>query len=251
MKVTRLNDIESLLEEQNTLSIDELCNKFNVSKNTIRRDIAELEKRGTIKKVYGGIMRNQNSMPEPFFSREIKNKLRKKEIAKRAASLIDDNDIIYIDSGTTTMHIVPYLAKKTNLTILTSNVYVINKALQYPQINVIGTGGTLYRPSNAFVGANVIHFLRDYNISKALLAATGFSLENGVTNTSPMESEIKKYLMANSKTRILLVDSTKENKVSLVTFAKLEDFDYVVTDKELEPAYETYLKEHGVTLISE
>lgn len=251
MKVTRLNEIETLLEEQNTLSIDELCDKFSVSKNTIRRDISELEKRGTIKKVYGGIMRNQNNMPEPFFSREIKNKVKKRDIARRASSLIEDNDIIYIDSGTTTIHIVPYLAKKTNLTILTANVYVINEALQYPQINLISTGGTLYHPSNAFVGANVLQFLQDYNITKSILAATGFSIANGVTNTSPMESEIKKYLIAHSKTRILLVDSTKEDKVSLVTFAKLTDFDYIVTDKKPDAEYEAYFKKNGIQVLTE
>ena len=78
MKATRLNDIETLLEEQNTISINRLCDIFNVSKNTIRRDISELEKRGTIKKVYGGIMRAQNNIPEPFSSREIKNNHKKK-----------------------------------------------------------------------------------------------------------------------------------------------------------------------------
>ena len=126
MKATRLNDIENLLEEQNTLSINHLCEIFNVSKNTIRRDIAELEKRGTIKKVYGGIMRNQTNIPEPFAAREIKNKTKKKQLAKLAANLVDDNDIIYIDSGTTTMHMIPYLAEKKNLTILTANVYKNN-----------------------------------------------------------------------------------------------------------------------------
>ena len=173
MKATRLNDIENLLEEQNTLSINHLCEIFNVSKNTIRRDIAELEKRGTIKKVYGGIMRNQTNIPEPFAAREIKNKTKKKQLAKLAANLVDDNDIIYIDSGTTTMHMIPYLAEKKNLTILTANVYVINEAFHYPQMNIIATGGTLYRPSNAFVGASVLQFLEGFNISKCFLAATG------------------------------------------------------------------------------
>ena len=202
MKATRLNDIENLLEEQNTLSINHLCEIFNVSKNTIRRDIAELEKRGTIKKVYGGIMRNQTNIPEPFAAREIKNKTKKKQLAKLAANLVDDNDIIYIDSGTTTMHMIPYLAEKKNLTILTANVYVINEAFHYPQMNIIATGGTLYRPSNAFVGASVLQFLEGFNISKCFLAATGISIENGATNASPMEGDIKKYLTSNSKTKI-------------------------------------------------
>ena len=79
---------------------------------------------------------------------KIKNKTKKKQLAKLAANLVDDNDIIYIDSGTTTMHMIPYLAEKKNLTILTANVYVINEAFHYPQMNIIATGGTLYRPSN-------------------------------------------------------------------------------------------------------
>ena len=249
MKATRLNDIETLLEEQNTISINRLCDIFNVSKNTIRRDISELEKRGTIKKVYGGIMRAQNNIPEPFSSREIKNKHKKKLLARLATNLVDDNDIIYIDSGTTTMHMVPYLSEKKNLTILTANVYVINEAFHYPQMNVIATGGSLYRPSNAFTGASVLEFLSGYNISKCFLAATGFSIENGATNASPMEGDIKKYLTANSKTKILLVDSTKINHVSLVTFAQLKDMDYIITDKDLPDEFKNYFHEYDVKLI--
>lgn len=250
MKATRLNDIENLLEEQNTISINRLCEIFNVSKNTIRRDIVELEKRGTIKKVYGGIMRNQTNIPEPFAAREIKNKAKKKQLAKLAANLVNDNDIIYIDSGTTTMHMVPYLAEKKNLTILTANVYVINEAFHYPQMNVIATGGSLYRPSNAFTGASVLQFLKDFNISKCFLAATGISLENGATNASPMEGDIKKYLTKHSKVKILLVDSTKINQVSLVTFSPLKDMDYIISDKKMPEDYETYFKENNVTLIT-
>lgn len=250
MKATRLNDIENLLEEQNTISINRLCEIFNVSKNTIRRDIVELEKRGTIKKVYGGIMRNQTNIPEPFAAREIKNKAKKKQLAKLAANLVNDNDIIYIDSGTTTMHMVPYLADKKNLTILTANVYVINEAFHYPQMNVIATGGSLYRPSNAFTGASVLQFLKDFNISKCFLAATGISLENGATNASPMEGDIKKYLTKHSKVKILLVDSTKINQVSLVTFSPLKDMDYIISDKKMPEDYETYFKENNVTLIT-
>lgn len=250
MKATRLNDIENLLEEQNTISINRLCEIFNVSKNTIRRDIVELEKRGTIKKVYGGIMRNQTNIPEPFAAREIKNKAKKKQLAKLAANLVNDNDIIYIDSGTTTMHMVPYLADKKNLTILTANVYVINEAFHYPQMNVIATGGSLYRPSNAFTGASVLQFLKDFNISKCFLAATGISLENGATNASPMEGDIKKYLTKHSKVKILLVDSTKLNQVSLVTFSNLKDMDYIISDKKMPEEYEDYFKENDVKLIT-
>lgn len=251
MKVTRLDEIKKILEEQNAISLTNLCERFQVSINTIRRDVNELEKKGLIKKVYGGITRNDNNAPEAFSTRKIRNSNKKQYIASLAAKLVDDNDVIFIDSGTTTMHMVPYLAEKNNLTILTSNVYVINEAFKYPQMNVISTGGTLYRPSNAFIGSPVLKCLKNYNINKVFLAATGFSISNGITNTSPMESEIKKYLVQNCHTKILLADSTKLDKISLVTFADFKDMDYFITDTPMPAEYKKYFQEHDITLITD
>lgn len=250
MKASRLSEIENLLEEKQTISINDLCDIFQVSKNTIRRDIVELQNRGLIKKVYGGIMRNTVYAPEPFATREIKNKTKKKIIAKLAAQLVSDDDIIYIDSGTTTMHMVPYLANRKNLTIITSNVYVINEAFQYPQIEVIATGGNFYRPSNAFTGVSVTEFLAKYNIAKCFFASTGFSIGSGITNTTPLEGDIKTYLSQNSKTKILLADSTKVDKISLITYAPLESMDYIVCDSPLPEKYNKFCKEHNIKLIT-
>jgi len=251
MKIDRLKKIEEILTESKSISIDELCSVLQVSKNTVRRDISELEKRGFIQKVYGGIMLNSNESPEPFAMREIKNQLQKKQIAKLASNLVNDGDVIYIDSGTTTMHMVPYLADKVNLTIITASVHVINAALCYNQLNVIATGGSLYRPSNAFVGASVINCLKNYNISKTFLAATGFSLENGVTNTTPLESEIKHYVTQRSHTKVLLADSSKIGISSLMTFCQLKDLDYLIMEQEpQQKEYFNYFIENNVKLIT-
>lgn len=249
MKINRLNKIEEILKESNNISIDRLCEIFEVSKNTIRRDIAELEKRSSIKKVYGGIMLKQNETPEPFAARQIKNQVQKKQIAKLASNLVADGDVIYIDSGTTTMHMIPYLADKKNLTIITASVYVINAAFSYEQLSIIATGGSLYRPSNAFVGSSVINCLKNYNISKIFLASTGFSIEDGATNASPLECEIKRYLTEKNSTKVLLVDSSKAGAVSLMTFCPLKDFDYFITDKEPSKEYVDHLQKNNVALI--
>ena len=113
MKITRIQKIRDLLTEKNSISIPELCEQFNVSKNTIRRDIAELDKEGFIRKVYGGIMLknvNNDKPLEPFTARENRNIDAKKAIARLAVSQIKEGDVVYIDSGTTTMHMVPLLA---------------------------------------------------------------------------------------------------------------------------------------------
>lgn len=249
MKIHRLNQIKDLLLESESVSIDKLCEVFEVSKNTIRRDVAELEKQGFINKVYGGVTLTRNNAPEPFALREIKHQAQKKQIAALASVLVDDGDVIYIDSGTTTMHMIPYLAEKKNLTILTASVYVINATLSYPQMNVIATGGSLYRPSSAFVGASVINYLKNYNIAKTFLASTGFSLSNGATNASPLECEIKQYLTEKSQTKILLADASKIGVASLMTFCQLRELDYLVIDQKPPQAYIDYFDKNKVRLL--
>lgn len=250
MKINRLNQIETYLQEAKSVTLDKLCELYNVSKNTIRRDVAELEKRGSIKKVYGGIMLNKQEATEPFESREIKNKAAKKAVAKAASKLVADGDVIYIDSGTTTMHMIPYLAKRENLTIITSNLHAITSAIPYATLNVIATGGVLYRPTIALAGSSVIEFLDKYNISLAFLASTGVSLTKGVTNTSPLEYEIKKYLIEKSEKTALLVDDSKLDVISLMTYCALADLDYFVTNKQPPQAYLDYFAAHQVTVLT-
>ena len=147
MKITRINNIQKMLEKEHSLSINHLCEVFQVSKNTIRRDIAELDKRGLINKVYGGITLKETDSIEPFTQRQSKNSLKKQRVAQLAASLVEDNDVIFIDSGTTTLHMIPYLLEKKNLTIITASVNVINAAISCATsktFNLIATGGTLY-----------------------------------------------------------------------------------------------------------
>ena len=251
MKINRLNKIEEILEDSDSISINKLCEIFDVSKNTIRRDIAELEKHGIITKVYGGIMlKHSTESPEPFATREIKNPSLKKQIARLAAELVCDGDVIYIDSGTTTMHMIPYLAEKKNLTIVTASVHVINLAAAYSQLNIIATGGSLYLPSNAFVGPSVVKCLNNYNISKTFLASTGISLENGVTNASPLECEIKRYLAQKNNMKVLLIDSSKIDVSSLMTYCEISDLNYLIVDKEPPAEYLTYLSQHNVKLLT-
>lgn len=250
MKFRRLSEIENYLNSVGNISLDKLCEVFSVSKNTIRRDIAELEKRGSIRKVYGGIVSTKKNTPEPFKSREVKNQKEKKIAAELACQLVHDNDVIFIDSGTTTMHMIPFLAARKNLTIITYNLHVIIAAMSYPNLNVIATGGELHREANSFVGINTINFLKNYNIAKAFLASTGISLTSGVTNVFPAEYQIKKYMMEAAPTSILMVDHTKINIASLMTYCRLEDMNYVVVDSPPPQEYIDFFAQNQIVLLT-
>lgn len=251
MKVERIHQIHELLKERKRISLDELCESFNVSKNTIRRDIAELEESGIIRKVYGGIVLKEAEITslEPFSAREIRNINEKKKIAATAAALVNDGEVIYIDSGTTTMHLLPHLAEKNFLTIVTASVYVLDLATRYSSLNVIATGGNLQSPIKAFVGASVVECIANYNFSKIFLASTGISIEHGATNASPLECEVKRKLVQKSCAKYLLVDNSKFDVASLMTYSELTNIDYIVTDKNPSEKYLDYFKQNDIELI--
>ena len=251
MKIERIHQIHKLLKEKKRISLDELCAIFGVSKNTIRRDISELEEDGIIRKVYGGIVLKEAEIKslESFSAREIRNIAEKQKICAKAAALVNDGEVIYIDSGTTTMHLLPHLAEKQFLTIVTASVYVLDLATRYTNLNVIATGGNLQAPIKAFVGAAVKECIRNFNFSKIFLASMGISIEHGATNASPLECEIKKELVKKSGAKFLLVDNSKFDVASLMTYSDLTDIDNVVTDKTPSEQYVNYFKENGINLI--
>ena len=251
MKLERIHQIHDLLKDRKRISLDELCRIFNVSKNTIRRDVAELEESGVISKVYGGIILKESKIIslEPFSAREIRNIDAKKQIAAAAAACVQEGDVIYIDSGTTTMHMIPHLAGKQLLTIVTASVYILEAATGYSNLTVIATGGNLQAPIKAFVGASVLDCIRNFNFTKIFLASTGISLEHGATNASPLECEVKQCLMQKSCPKYLLVDNSKFDSASLMTYGDLKDIDCCITNEQPLKKYIDYFKKHEVNLI--
>jgi DeoR family myo-inositol catabolism operon transcriptional repressor len=250
LKERRIKKLEAYIIDNERASIEELCSVFNVSKNTIRRDINELEKQGKIKKVYGGIILSDKKTTEPFESREEKNKDAKQIIAELASNFVEDGDIIFIDSGTTTMHMIPYLSEKKNLTIITNNLHVIINSLPYYDLNVISTGGTLFRRTYSFVDVNAVANLKKYNISKAFMATTGVSIAKGLTNSSSYEYDIKKYIVESCDKVILLADNTKLDRVSLTTYYDLKDIHIFVTNIKPDKEYLEFFNRHDIELVT-
>mgnify|MGYP000848137253 CR=1 FL=1 len=248
MKSKRINQIEEYVLNKNTVTLDTLTDVFNVSKNTIRRDIQELVKRGNIKKVYGGVAANSKLLV-PFNERQIKNSYAKSLIAKTASNFVKDGDIIFIDSGTTTLNMGEFLKDKNNLTIITNNLNFIINCIKYNNLNIISTGGTLNRKTNSFAGIDSLNLLKNYNINKAFMAATGVSLTNGITNSSPLESEIKRTAVRKSSEVFILADYSKFDICSLVTYCNLDDIDYLITNNLPPEEYVELIEKNSVELI--
>jgi len=250
LKVQRIQQIEEYIKSHGSASLDELCQQFDVSKNTIRRDIQELEARQIVKKVYGGVMVNDEKFLIPSISqRQVRMPAEKARIGQKAAEFVNDGDVIIIDSGTTTVHVIEHLQHKQNITIITNSIPALNAAALHPQLHVIVTGGDLLHSTNSLVGPEAIAMLKKLNANRLFLAVPGISLSKGITTHSRIEAEIKNAMMEVSEQIILLADHTKFETVSLVTFASLQEIDVIITDQATPPAYCHYCAEQQVQII--
>lgn len=247
IKEKRIKKIQEYVIEHQSASLDELVTVFDVSKNTIRRDVQELVDRGELKKVYGGVSVIHKKL-ESFEDRQVRNQQQKISISKKASSFVEDGDFIFIDSGTTTIEMFEFLKDK-NITIFTNSIDFIVRALPFENLNVISIGGMLERKTNALVNPRNMDLLKDYNIKKAFMASTGISLVNGVTNASPLESELKKTVVNRSAEVYLLVDQDKFDKYGLMTYCGLDEIDFLVTNEIPDDSYQDYFKKNGIQLV--
>ena len=248
MKVSRLNAIEQYVISHETVSIDELCEVFEVSKNTIRRDLNELELRGHITKVYGGVTASAPAASAPALLRPHLNATDKSLIGRMAAEEIADGDTIFIDSGTTTLCLLRYLVTKNRITIITHSLGAMSEAAKYENLSVISLGG-LYSPTtDSFVGLSTIDALASMRINKAFMGATGISPTAGMTNTTFLEAEIKRAVVQRADSVYCMADSSKLGREAIVTFCHLKDLTALITDREPPREYVALCRKENVRL---
>jgi DeoR family myo-inositol catabolism operon transcriptional repressor len=243
--------MEQYILDHGSSSLEELCQQFNVSMNTVRRDIADLVQRGHLKKVYGGV--SAGTRPPaviPISERSLRNDDGKQAIGKLAATLVQDNMSIFLDSGSTTMRILPYLAEKRNVTVITHSLMALYEAAKYPSLHVIALGGMYNYVTSSFVGANTLDELSKMAINLVFLASTGVTLERGLTNTTYFEVEVKQSVAKQNKNLVLMADHTKFGHDALLTFCSFEDLTAVVTDQPLPNSYMSVIHRLGIQLLT-
>jgi len=245
----RRNRIKNLVNDNGSISIDELIKQFNVSRMTIWRDLKILEEKGDLIKVHGGAIQTEDIyVREPKF--EIKKKTalaEKRSIAKyTAANFVQDGDVIFLDGGSTVMELIPYLKKK-NITLLTNGLNTLFLASKYiNQVAIISCGGVLREPSMTFVGPEAEHFFHNFKAETLFLSCSGITIENGVMDPNPLEMEVKKAMIQSAKRKILLADSSKIFKRSLSTLIQLNQIDVLITDSNITPENVDILKKNNV-----
>lgn len=228
------------LRKHNTVKVTALAKELGISESTIRRDINELDHAGKLKKVFGGAtaVNGDITFGEADVSQKITINVEEKElIARYAASLIQDNDFVYIDAGTTTEKMIDYLDKR-NVTYVTNGITHARK-LARMGFNVQIVGGLLRHSTEAVIGAAAIEAVRCLNFTKCFMGTNGVSIDRGLTTPDIGEAAIKAAVMKKAYKSFVLADHTKFGCISPVTFADLDDA-CIITDKLPDEHYRQY-----------
>lgn len=230
LKSERLNGIREYIQKKETVTIEELCNEFSISPNTVRRYLTELEKMCAVRKIYGGAMVvhiNESSAETHRASMEITAKA---AIAKRAADMIEEGDVLFMDTGSTVAAMLDYLNPEKNVTIVSTSVPVIMKAIQLKNVNLICLGGMYYENTNSFYSNETLMESENMNFTKLFLGCTGITNKGEVTNTTYYETALKHVIIQKSDKIILTADHTKIGKNALRKLCDFSDLYAFVTD---------------------
>lgn len=249
MRAERLNMMEQYILGRENASLEELCKQFDISMNTVRRDIAELLSRGTIKKVYGGVSSNLLNRPLGFSEREQKNSKAKQIIGKLAAQLVSNNSSIFLDSGSTTPNLLHYLGEKNGVTVITHSLTALYEASTRPNLNIIALGGVYAPSTSSFTGISTMDSLSRLSIQTIFIAATGVSIENGLTNSTYLEAEIKRSVVQRGNRVVLMADQSKFGHSAVISFCSFEQLYAIVTDHMPTAPYLEAIERYGIRLI--
>lgn len=227
----RFRTILEILKQRKTASVTELADALNTSESTIRRDITALADMGKLKKIYGGaaaITKNFISDEPDVNTKASQNVEQKEQIARYASNLINNDDFIFIDAGTTTLRLIDFIP--TTKAVFVTNGIVHAKKLAAKGFKVYIIGGEIKAQTEAITGSAAVSSIRKYNFTKCFLGTNGVSIENGFTTPDIEEALVKQSALENSYVSFVLADSSKFDTVSSVTFAKLEQA-CIITDK--------------------
>jgi DeoR family fructose operon transcriptional repressor len=220
----RFNIIIQELKKKGIVSVTDLVTMLDSSESTIRRDLNALDKKGILKKIHGGAISIDESSSKHDYKVDVRQSLNvdlKYETAKRAASLIEDGDVIYIDAGTTTGAMIEFI-KAEDITIVTNGIVHAKKLLE-KGFKIFILGGEIKAYTEAIIGSNTVEQLKKYNFSKGFFGVNGVSNKNGYTTPDANEAMVKAQAMKMCKESFILADASKLEKVSFATFGTIAD----------------------------
>lgn len=252
LKEKRLQKIENLLISNGSVETGQLSRTFDVTEMTIRRDLETLIKENPkIVRTHGGAMlTNSGDQGElPYERRMAENGSLKDHIAQKALSFIHHGQVLFIDSGTTTLHLARQMSNEINNTVITNGINIATELLTRDWINVILIGGDLRRNTHSTRGPLAEEQMRNFKVDVAFIGANSIGDNGNIYLANTSEIGFKKSVLASAKEVYVLADSSKFDKFNLISCADGQDVTGIITDHKLPSETASRLEELGVRLI--
>ncbi|HET8783573.1 MAG TPA: DeoR/GlpR family DNA-binding transcription regulator [Pyrinomonadaceae bacterium] len=228
--------LQQLLRSEK-ISVASLAKRLKVSPTTIRRDLADLEQRGLLRRSHGGAVPIQPLLYEPFrhkssfHEQEQQQGAQKRRIGLLAAELVSDGEILAIGAGTTTTQVARSVCLHKGLTVLTNAVNVAMELSQRDDMTVFVTGGSLSGDWFALVGNAAIQAASEMFVDKVFIGVDGIHVERGLTTNYPEQAAIHRAMMRQARQRIVVADNRKIGKIGTALIWPIEDIDVLITDE--------------------
>lgn len=226
----RFAKILQMVEEKRVVTVLELSETLEISESTIRRDLTALDNNKKLRKVHGGATAIDGRFAAADFEvhfREDQYRTEKQQIGKFSAGLIEKNDFVYIDAGTTTEAMVDFIYE-TEAVYVTNGMVIARKLVQRGCRTII-VGGEIKPITDAVVGSEALSCLRKYNFSKGFFGTNGIDIKAGFSTPDPTEAQVKREAFSRCKVAYVLADPSKFNLIAPVSFGALEDGQIITT----------------------
>ena len=252
MYTERQDQIIKYLADVKFAKIEQLAKEFDVSNETIRRDLFDLEREGVIKRIRGGAVFNTLLAHEMEFSKKLGNHQEEKQaIARMAVEYIDDNDAIAMSNGTTNIALARQLARmRQNLTIITNSHEVAAAANEGSSHKVILTGGQMRKHNGSMIGSLCLDCIGQFRVDKAIVNIDGVSIENGIMEYNTEEAAVIRHMLSISQTKMVLAEYRKFNEMAMNVICPAAQIDVIVTDWNVSAKEIKAWAEAGVKVIS-
>ena len=206
--VERFDQIVEMLKGEQVISVHNFARRLYVSEATVRRDLAELEKQGFVRRVYGGATLMKGNKDVPFSLRENEASAAKSEIGRQAAALVRENDVLFLDASSTACGMIPYLGDFHNLVVVTNGLKAA-MALGERHIKTFLTGGEMIDNSYSLAGPHAMELIERINANHFFFSCRGVTLDGRITDSSVAETQIRIKMMQHAKRSIFLTASSK------------------------------------------
>lgn len=238
------------LHRQKKVLVSQLAASFEVTEETIRRDLEKLEQEGIVTRNYGGAVLNAHANDDlPYQTRNTRNIEEKRTIARLLLPLINNGDTLMTDSSSTVFEALKLLdTERENLTVITNSVIVLNE-LNQTSHTIISTGGALRPKASSLTGPAARQTIQNYNVDAALFSCKGLSMSSGITDSNEPESELKQFMSQQASRTILLSDSSKFDQVGFVKMLDLKQISYIITDQKPSDDWISFLENQHITLL--